>query len=110
MNRTIITYTVKLREQAARRWDHLEVNALVQAVVVTDDSGAAAAELAGRVPGLEASHALATPFLAVGTEHEIAGHLQRCRSRWGISYFVVRELERFAPVIERLRRAEDRDR
>ncbi len=98
-----------IREQAAGRSDYLELNALIQAVVVTDDRSAAAEDLAGRVPGLHAAHALGTPFLAIGTEDEIARHLQDCRSRWGISYFVVREMERFAPIIERLRWSEDCD-
>jgi probable F420-dependent oxidoreductase len=99
-----------IRAQAAGRWDHLELNALVQAVVVTEDRDAAAEDLAGRVAGLEASQALATPFLAIGTETEIVEHLLDCRSRWGFSYFVVRELERFAPILERLRWSEDRGR
>ncbi len=69
----------------------------------------AAEDLAGRVPGLRATHALVTPFLAIGTKDEIARHLQNCRYRWGISYFVVREVERFAPIIGRLRRSNARD-
>lgn len=99
-----------IRQQAADRWARLELNALVQAVVVTKDRRGAAEELARRVPGLDVSDALITPFLAVGTEDEIAGHLHDCRSRWGISYFVVRDLERFAPVIARLRWAEGHSR
>jgi hypothetical protein len=47
--------------------------------------------------------ALETPYLALGTQAEIAEHLRTCRGRWGISYFMVRDLEGFAPVIERLR-------
>ena len=50
--------------------------------------------------------ALSTPFLAIGTQDEIAEHLLRCRQRWGISYFSVREVDSFAPVIERLRRVD----
>jgi probable F420-dependent oxidoreductase len=96
-----------IRDQGGEHADRLELNAMVQAVVITDDRNAAAEDLATRVPGLDRSHALVTPFLAIGTEDEIARHLQDCRSRWGISYFVVRELERFAPIIERLRRSED---
>lgn len=92
-----------IRQHAGDRWDVLELNALVQAVVVTEDRRAIAAELTGRIAGLNASDALATPFLAIGTEQEVADHLERCRARWGISYFVVRELETFAPIIERLR-------
>jgi probable F420-dependent oxidoreductase len=90
-----------IREQAAGR--DLELNALVQRVVVTDDRRAAAAELANSLEGLTLDDALATPFLALGTNAEIAEHLQACRERWGISYFTVRDLEGFAPVIARLR-------
>jgi probable F420-dependent oxidoreductase len=95
-----------IRSSAAERWDRLELNALVQAVVVTHDRQAAAAKLVDSVAGLGVAHALAAPFVALGTEDEIAEHFLRCRYRWGISYYVVRELDIFAPIIERLRRAD----
>jgi probable F420-dependent oxidoreductase len=91
-------------EQAGERAECLELNALVQAVVVTDDRHAAAEAIAADTPGLEIDHALATPFLALGTHDEIAAHLSACRERWGISYYVVRDIERFAPVIDAVRR------
>ena len=47
--------------------------------------------------------ALTTPFLALGTHDEIAAHLLECRRRWGISYFTVRSITDFAPVIARFR-------
>jgi hypothetical protein len=78
-------------------------------VIVTDDRHEAAAKLAGSVAGLTVTDALATPFVALGTRDEIADHLLRCRARWGISYYVVRELELFSPIIERLRRAGEDD-
>ncbi len=53
--------------------------------------------------GLSVEDALATPFLALGTQEEIAEHFLACRGRWGISYYTVRELQAFAPVIETLR-------
>ena len=31
---------------------------------------------------------------------EIVLHAMTCRERWGISYFVVRELDEFAPVMQ----------
>ena len=46
---------------------------------------------------------LATPYLCIGTHDEIAEHLIRCRERWGISYYSVRSVEEFGPVIELLR-------
>jgi probable F420-dependent oxidoreductase len=92
-----------LREQAQERWDQLELNVLVQAVVVTDDRRKAATQMASQVPGLSVHDALSTPFLAIGTHDEIADHLERCRDRWRISYFSVRDIDAFAPVIRRLR-------
>ena len=93
-----------IREEAAGRKYDLELNALVQAVVVTDDRRAAAEAMAARITGLSVDDALDTPFLALGTHDEISAHLRRCRDRWGISYFVVRELEAFGPIIEQLRK------
>lgn len=90
-----------IREQAGGR--DLELNALVQRVVVTDDRVSAAHELVNGVEGLTLSDALATPFLALGTHAEIADHLRACRARWGISYYTVRDIPAFAPVIDRLR-------
>ncbi len=92
-----------IKEQARERWERLEINVLVQAVVVTDDRRKAAQQLASRVPGLSVDDALSTPFLAIGTHDEIADHLEACRSRWGICYLSVRDLAGFAPVIDRLR-------
>ncbi len=95
-----------IRDRAGERWGRLELNALVQAVVVTHDRDATATGLASVIDGLSVADALSTPFVAIGTEDEIAQHLLRCRDRWDISYYVVRELEVFAPIIERLRRAD----
>jgi probable F420-dependent oxidoreductase len=92
-----------IRQQAGQRWERLELNVLVQAVIVTSNRLEAAHEIAIRVPGLSVEDALATPFLAVGTHDEIAHHLLGCRDRWSISYFSVRDIAGFAPVIERLR-------
>jgi len=79
-----------------------ELHALVQVVVVTDDREAAAVKIARALTTLTVEDALNTPFLALGTHAEIAEHLRACRSRWGISYFSVREVESFAPVITHL--------
>ncbi len=92
-----------IREQAGERWGQIELNVLVQAVVVTDDRRRAAERLASRVSGLSVHDALSAPFLAIGTHDEIAAHLEVCRNRWGISYFSVRDIDGFAPVIKQLR-------
>jgi len=92
-----------INEEADGRATPLELHALVQAVIVTDDREAAAATVVRNGWTATVDDALETPFLAIGTHSEIADHLRRCRSRWGISYFSVRDLEAFAPVIAQLR-------
>jgi alkanesulfonate monooxygenase SsuD/methylene tetrahydromethanopterin reductase-like flavin-dependent oxidoreductase (luciferase family) len=89
-----------IRDAAGPRWDQLELNALVQAVIIRV---AAAKELASRVEGLTVEDALHAPFLAVGTHDEIAEHLIECRRRWGISFLSVRDVDGFAPVMARVR-------
>ncbi|MDP2293194.1 MAG: TIGR03621 family F420-dependent LLM class oxidoreductase [Actinomycetota bacterium] len=93
-----------IREHAAGRG--VELNALVQVVQVTDDREAALRELLAEMPSLTFDDAASTPFLAYGTHDEIAAHLLRCRERWGISYFSVRAIDEFQPVIARLRAAD----
>ncbi len=82
-----------------------ELNVLVQRIVITDDREAVAAEIVATVPTLDLTDALETPFLLLGTHDEIAAQIVAARRRWGISYFTVRELDMFAPVIARLARA-----
>ena len=93
-----------IRAEAGSRWESMELNALIQAVVVTDERERAAATAAERIDGLTAEVALSTPFLAIGSHDEIADHLVACRRRFGVSYFSVRDVGTFAPVIERIRR------
>src|SRR5918911_1315856 len=72
-----------IRDQAGERGAALELNALVQVVVITDDRLGAAQELTKQVVGLTVEDALATPFLALGTHDEIVEQLLACRRRWG---------------------------
>ncbi|MEO6126065.1 MAG: TIGR03621 family F420-dependent LLM class oxidoreductase [Ilumatobacteraceae bacterium] len=90
-----------IHEHAAGR--PIELNALVQMIIVSDDRRAAAENLCAAMPTLQVDDALDTPFLAIGTHDEIAEHFFRCRERWGISYLTVRSIPDFAPLIERLR-------
>ncbi len=89
--------------EASGRSEVPEIHALVQSVIITDDREAAAAKLVagGWVPSTEI--AVTTPFLAIGTHAEIADHLRACRDRWGISYYSVRDVDSFAPVIALVR-------
>lgn len=88
---------------AGDRFGEIELSALVQVVNVTDDAEEAIAKLCGRVDDLNPSDAVETPYVLIGTVDEIADKLERCRQQWGISYFIVRDHDQFAPIIHRLR-------
>jgi len=90
-----------MRTAAGERRDAMELHALVQAVVVTDDRQDAAAAIAART-GMTVADTLSTPFLCLGTHQEMAQHLVACRERWGFSYFSVRHIDAFAPVMVRV--------
>jgi probable F420-dependent oxidoreductase len=94
-----------IRAEATAAGTAPALHALVQAVIVTDDRETAAAWFVDRGYVPTVADALATPFLAIGTHAQIAEHLYACRERWGISYFSVRDLDAFAPVVELTRRA-----
>jgi len=87
-----------------------ELNALVQVMEVTDDAAAATAALAGRVDSLIASDVVEAPYALIGTVEEIVAKIERCRDQWGITYFTVREVEKFTPVIAALRSSISRSR
>jgi probable F420-dependent oxidoreductase len=93
-----------VREAAGDRYDRLELSALVQRVIVTDDPRQAAEELAKRWPQLSTEEILAAPYALIGTVDHLVEELQRRRERWGISYYVIFEpyMDAFAPVVARL--------
>ncbi len=93
-----------MREAAGDRYERLELNALVQRVVVTDDPRQAAAELARRWTQLSPEEILQSPYALIGTVDQLVEDLQSRRERWGISYYVIFEpfMDAFAPVVARL--------
>jgi len=93
-----------VREAAGDRYDRLELNALVQRVVVTDNRRHAAEELANRWTQLSPEEILQSPYVLIGTVDQMVEDLQVRRERWGISYYVVFEpyMDAFAPVVARL--------
>jgi len=96
---------VKLvREAAGDRFHHLELSALVQRVIVTDDRRRQAEELATRWTQLTPAEILESPYVLVGSVDQQVEDLLARRARWGISYYVVFEpyMEAFAPVVARL--------
>lgn len=92
----------RVHEGAAPRDEPPELNALVQRVEITDDREAAAAAIADNAEGLTVEHALAAPYLFLGTHDEIADQCRSARDRWGISYFVARDIANLAPLIAAL--------
>lgn len=90
-----------LTEATGARDAAIERSALVQAVAVGPDAGAALDELADRY---DASPELLeeTPFVLAGTVEQLVDKLERLRTELGISHYVVRDPEQFAPVVAAL--------
>lgn len=89
-----------MRAGAGDRFDELELNALVQVFSVTDDRDRGLREITDPRPSLSIDDASVIPYLMIGSIDEIVAHVHACRDRWGISYFVVRALDEFAPVLD----------
>jgi probable F420-dependent oxidoreductase len=100
---------VQLVREAAgdAQYARLELNALVQRVVVTNDRRQAAEELASRWTQLTPDEILQSPYVLIGTVDQMVEDLQAYRDRWGISYYVVHEpyMDAFASVVARLARS-----
>jgi probable F420-dependent oxidoreductase len=94
-----------VRDVAGERFQRLELNALVQRVIVTDDRHKAARDLAtGRWATLTPDEILASPYVLIGTVAQMVEALVARRDRWGFSYVMTHEpfMEALAPVVERL--------
>jgi probable F420-dependent oxidoreductase len=78
-----------VRNAAGDRFDAIELNALIQFVVHTDDRQAAATELAARVGGVSAEFVLDSPFMLIGAHEQMAETLLDRRRRFGVSYWSV---------------------
>ncbi len=97
------------RAEAGGRADDLEWQALVQAVIETDDRRASAVELSATFGGvMSAEDLLATPFVLLGTVDEMARQILVNRARFGFTHYTVHEphADAFAPVIARVRTLE----
>jgi probable F420-dependent oxidoreductase len=89
------------------RYSRLEINALVQRVVVTDDRRRVAEDLTKRWTQLNADEILKCPFVLVGTVDQLVEDLIANREQWDISSYAIFEsdIESFAPVVARLHRS-----
>lgn len=93
-----------LEEDAGAAGDRLgaiERSSLVQFVYVGDDAEEQIDSTAAR---FEISRELVeeTPFLLIGSVSQVVDKLERLRSDVGISHYVIREPEGFAPVVDAL--------
>ncbi len=83
-----------VREAAGSRFAEIELQALVQSVVETDDREAAATKICNQVRNLgvtlSPADAMATPFLLFGTINEMAASIRAARDRWGITCYTTR--------------------
>jgi len=77
-----------VRDAAGDRYERLELNALMQRVIVTDDRRRAAEELTSRWTQLSVEEILQSPYALVGTVDQLGEDLQARRTRWGISYLI----------------------
>lgn len=93
-----------IRLAAGARFSELELNILLQRLIVTDDARGASEELSREWTPLTPEQILDTPSLLIGTLDAIVELVRERRERLGISYTVVfeRDMEAFAPVVERL--------
>lgn len=78
----------------------IELHALVQRVILTDDPRTAAEKVQQSLPQLSTGEILASPYLWIGSAESIGDDLLAARERWGFSYFTV--LQDSLRVIEQI--------
>ncbi|MGZ4765384.1 MAG: TIGR03621 family F420-dependent LLM class oxidoreductase [Ilumatobacteraceae bacterium] len=91
-----------VRAAAGERYDHLELNVLVQHIEITPDRRSVIEALAARVGG-DVEQMTTAPYLLVGTIEQILEQLTEARDRWDFSYFVTRSIDNTAPILQALR-------
>ncbi|CAN3126851.1 TIGR03621 family F420-dependent LLM class oxidoreductase [Mycobacterium sp. smrl_JER01] len=77
-----------VRTAAGERFDQIELNALIQAVVVTDDRESAAVRLSEAL-GADPALLLDSPFVLIGTHEQMADQLVARQREFGVSYWTV---------------------
>jgi hypothetical protein len=78
-----------VRDAAGDRFDAVELNALIQFMVHTDDPESSAAELAAAFGGISPQFVLDSPFVLLGTHEQMAETLVERQQRFGVSYLTV---------------------
>ncbi|MGI9607881.1 MAG: TIGR03621 family F420-dependent LLM class oxidoreductase [Acidimicrobiales bacterium] len=98
----ILRRTEWLASAAGNRLKEIEVSALVQRTAIGDAAAGLRAEISG-LWNLEPDAIDGSPFALLGSSvSEVCDKIEGLREDLGISHFVVRDAEGFAPVVERL--------
>lgn len=92
-----------LAEAAGDCGDQIERSALVQRLEVASDVSELRHEIAERW-GMDAEQLDACPFALLGSVEQIVEKIERLREHLGITHYVVRDIEAFAPIIAALGR------
>lgn len=90
-----------IREAAGPRFGKVELGALIFGVIITDDPHAVAQEWAA-VFETTPEDVLGSPHVLIGSVQSMADELRGYRERFGISYWVVQDLQPFAQVVSQL--------
>jgi probable F420-dependent oxidoreductase len=92
-----------VREAAGGRYDDVEINVLLFAVVPADDPGPTYEMLAG-IFGIDPSEGPQVPHVLVGTTDAMCEALIERRERWDMSYIVCQgdTIDAMAPVVAKL--------
>jgi len=93
-----------VRDAAGDRLSSLRFHSWLRHAAVTNDSHAAAEEIAATV-GVTASDILDSPGVLIGDVNEVIERLLERHERWGFSYYTVQQpaVNDFIPVLERLK-------
>ena len=93
-----------LAEAAGDRIDEIERSALVQVTQIGDDAATIDAAYGGlgQRTGLAREVLEESPFVLVGSQEQVVDKIGRLGERLGITHYVVRDPEGFAPVVDAL--------
>jgi hypothetical protein len=92
-----------VREAAGERFDTLELQTLVYATSIAEDTASRVTELANRF-AMQEEEVLEIPHFLVGPPPRICDTLRQRRAEFGFSYIVVLDdvIDDFAPVVREL--------
>lgn len=92
-----------VREGAGRRFDEVELSAVIMPARITDQPGEVAEKIAGNF-GITPDEVLRSIHILLGSVDQMCDLLEERRARWDISNWIIpwRHAEDFAPIVARL--------